>query len=91
MEPKQITLHKIPLSTFIDLLVEVESTGAAFIDIIGIPDIEQDVIGIAVKDEYIVEEEEEHDDDLKNTSSDDYVIKKQIKLTDDDISKLIDE
>jgi hypothetical protein len=88
MEPRQITLHKIPLSTFIDLLVEVESSGAAFIDIIGIPDVEQDVIGIAVKDEYIVEEDEEEEN---NESSEKYVIQKQIKLTDDDISKLIDE
>lgn len=88
MKQKQIILHKIPLSTFIDLLVEVENTGAAFIDIIGIPDIEQDVIGIAVKDEYIITEDEEENN---NKSFDEYVIKKQIKLTDDDISKLIDE
>lgn len=88
MKQKQIILHKIPLSTFIDLLVEVENTGAAFIDIIGIPDIEQDVIGIAVKDEYIITEDKEENN---NKSFDEYVIKKQIKLTDDDISKLIDE
>lgn len=91
MEPKQITLHKIPLSDFIDLLVEIESTGASFIDIIGIPDVEQDIIGLAVKDEYIIVEEEEDDASTIDSDNDGYVIKKQIKLTDDDISKLIDE
>lgn len=85
MEPNKIKLTKIPLEAFINALEQVWESGANFIDIIAIPDVEQDVIGIAVRDEYMeVLEEEEYEDEYNND------VKKIVKLTDDDISKLLD-
>lgn len=85
MEPNKIKLTKIPLEAFINALEQVWESGANFIDIIAIPDMQQDVIGIAVRDEYMeVLEEEEYEDEYNND------VKKIVKLTDDDISKLLD-
>lgn len=85
MEPKKIKLTKIPLEAFINALEQVWESGANFIDIIAIPDVQQDVIGIAVRDEYMeVLEEEEYEDEYNND------VKKIVKLTDNDISKLLD-
>jgi hypothetical protein len=89
---EKITLEKIPLNHFISILVELYESGANFVDITGTPNVEQDVIGISVKDEYIFdidEEEDDDDDDQENNKK--YVIEKHIKLTDDDLLKLIEE
>lgn len=84
MEPKKIKLTKIPLEAFINALEQVWESGANFIDIIAVPDVEQDVIGIAVRDEYMMDIDEEGDD------NEEYKIQKNIKFTEDDISKLLD-
>ncbi len=95
---EKITLEKIPLNHFISILVELYESGANFVDITGTPNVEQDVIGISVKDEYIfdVDEEEYDDDDDEQEENNEnenkkYIIEKQIKLTDDDLLKLIEE
>lgn len=84
---KEITLYKIPLEALIDALTSVYEKGADFIDIIAIPNEIQTMIGIAVKDEYIFSDEEEEEEE-NNIDFENYVIKKNIKLTDDDVSKL---
>lgn len=75
---KKIRLTKIPLAAFIAALEEVWESGADFIDIIAVPNVDQDCIGIIVRDEYISMEEEGEEE------------KKIIKITEDDISKLLD-
>jgi hypothetical protein len=86
MEPRKIKLTKIPLEAFINALEQVWESGANFIDIIAIPNVEQDVIGIAVRDDYkeIIDEDNYENENLPN-------VKKIIKLTDKDISKLLEE
>ena len=61
-----VTLKKIPLEAFIQMLVELYDKGADYIDIIGKPDEEQDVISIIVKFEYIDPENNlfESDEDI---------------------------
>ena len=81
---KEVKLQKIPLEAFIEALVQLYENGANFVDIIGIPDVDQDIIGLAVKNEYLVDLEEEDDDD----EEEEYKIKKQVMLTDDDITRL---
>ncbi len=49
----QIKLEKIALDEFLELLLKLQKKGALYIDIIGTPDEEQDIMGIAVRDEYI--------------------------------------
>jgi hypothetical protein len=81
---KEVKLQKIPLEAFIEALVQLYENGANFVDIIGIPDVDQDIIGLAVKNEYLVDLEEDDDDD----EEEEYKIKKQVMLTDDDITRL---
>jgi hypothetical protein len=87
---KEVKLQKIPLERFIDILVDLWENGADFIDIIGIPNVDQDSINIAVKEEYIncleVMEEDEEDFPIER---EEYKIKK-ILLTEDDLEKLTD-
>ena len=73
---RELRLSKIYLKEFIDVLVNIYNEGADFIDLIGIPDVEQDTIRIEVKNEYLADEAEEGDN--------------MEKLTDDDINGLID-
>lgn len=63
MESNEIRLNKIPLKRFIDALVEVYKTGADYIDIVGKADVEQDSIGIIVKESYLSDEDEIREDD----------------------------
>lgn len=84
---KEVKLQKIPLEAFIEALVHLYENGANFVDIIGVPDVDQDVIGLAVRNEYMVSPEEidEYDDEEEE---EEYKIEKQVKLTDDDIRRL---
>jgi hypothetical protein len=52
----------------------VYNQGADFIDIVGIPDEDQDIIGIHVREEYFsddLEEEEEEDEETEGLSDED--------------------
>jgi hypothetical protein len=53
MKQKNLTLQKIWLPSFIDILIEMYDRGANYVDIIGYPDGKQDTIQIIVKEEYL--------------------------------------
>lgn len=60
MENRQeVTLKKIPLKLFIEVLTDAWNKGADYVDIIGIADQFQDNIGIAIKEDYYNQEERE--------------------------------
>jgi hypothetical protein len=82
---KEVKLQKIPLEAFIEALVHLYENGANFVDIIGVPDVDQDVIGLAVRNEYMASPEEM---DEYEEEEEEYKIEKQVKLTDDDIRRL---
>ena len=69
-----VKFQKIPLKGLIETLQEVYNQGADFIDIVGIPDEDQDIIGIHVREEYFsddLEEEEEEDEETEGLSDED--------------------
>ena len=80
-ERKQIKLHRIPLKDFLDILESFYEVGADYVDIIGVPDEEQDSIGVAVKPEYFNKEDIE-----ESTES-----PEENKLSDDNISNFISD
>ena len=69
---KKVKFRKIPLKLFIDTLMMVYESGAEFVDIVGVQNIEQDIVTIKVKDEYMINNMEKPDDvDLINDKFDD--------------------
>ena len=75
-----VKFQKIPLKGLIETLQEVYNQGADYIDIVGIPDEDQDIIGIHVREEYLsddLEDEEEGQDE------------NQEGLSDEDLNQLI--
>lgn len=59
---KIITLQKIPIKNLMEILSELYNDGADYIDISGVPNIEQDVISISVREEYMNQDEEYNGD-----------------------------
>lgn len=82
MENKEVTLKKIPLKIFIDILQDAWNNGADYIDIIGMANEIQDNIAIAVREEYMnTDPEEELEVDVEFDEKKD--------LSDDDLNQLI--
>jgi len=80
MENRQeITLKKIPLKLFIEVLTDAWNKGADFVDIIGVPDELQDNIGIAIKEDYYT----------KGNDKDDVEIDPSKDLDDNELNQLI--
>jgi len=67
---KIITLQKIPIKNLMEILSELYDDGADFIDISGMPNVEQDVISIFVREEYM-NQDEEYDEERNSDLSDD--------------------
>jgi hypothetical protein len=82
MENNEVTLKKIPLKIFIEILQDAWDRGADYIDIIGVPDAIQDNISIAIKEEYMHHEEDggSEEEDRTEDSKD---------ITDEDLNQLI--
>lgn len=59
---KIITLQKIPIKNLMEILSELYNDGADYIDISGVPNVEQDVISIFVREEYMNQDEEYNGD-----------------------------
>jgi hypothetical protein len=92
-----VSLNKIPLKVLLDALEQLYEMGADYIDIIGVNNIEQDTIALAVKQEYMCPEYEEgensdgeyeeYEEEEENTTP---PIKKiNIKLSDEDLNQLL--
>lgn len=80
----EVTLRKIPLKIFIEVLTDAWNKGADFVDIIGTANELQDNIGIAIKEEYYTKgDKEENDFDIE------VEIDPSKKLDDEDLNQLI--
>jgi hypothetical protein len=89
---KEVRLKKIPLEIFLKTLEELYLFGLDYIDIIGTPGEEQDVIGIVYSLDYMSKElhdrvDESLDEFIKDEEENQY--KKDIKLSDDDLNQII--
>ena len=80
----EVTLRKIPLKIFLEVLTDAYNRGADYIDIIGTPNELQDNIGIAIKEDYYTKgDNEEYDFDVE------VEIDLSKKLDDNDLNQLI--
>ena len=86
---KEVRLKKIPLEIFLDALEELYNMGLEYIDIVGINGEEQDTIGLAYSKDYMTQD---LNDDIQKALDEiekyDNEIKKDIKLSDDDLNQL---
>ena len=85
MENREVKIQKIPLDRLIETLVDLYNKGIDYVDIAGVPGLDQDRMAIVFTREYMTEEGK------KNFGEEDE-LNFQIgpsKLTDDDINQLI--
>lgn len=55
----QLTVNKVPLEDFINLLINLYEEGANFIDMTGINEDNKDFVRVIVRDEYMEKEKKE--------------------------------
>lgn len=79
----EVTLRKIPLRIFIEVLTDAWNRGADYVDIIGTADELQDNIGIAIKEDYYTK------GDKEETSFDIEIDSSNQNLDDEDLNQLI--
>lgn len=91
----EVRLKKIPIDMFLQVLTEIYERGVDYFDIIGIPDEEQDTISIIYSADYMSKDAEAEmtkaiEDFIDNLEDEDFPqeIKKDIKLSDDDLNQL---
>lgn len=85
MENREVKIQKIPLDRLIETLVDLYNKGIDYVDISGMPGIDQDRMAIVFTKDYMTEEGK------KNFGEDDELDLEigPSKLTDDDINQLI--
>jgi hypothetical protein len=85
MENREVKIEKIPLDRLIETLVDLYNKGIDYVDIAGMPGIDQDRMAIVFTRDYMTEEGK------KNFGEDDELDLEigPSKLTDDDINQLI--
>ena len=84
---KEIILRKIALQKFIETLVNIYNSGADYVDIIGTPDDNQDIISIVVHEEYLSKDEDEIE--FIDEKEEEYIEPNNKPLSDEDINELI--
>ena len=81
-EENVVELRKIPLEGFIETLQDIYNRGADYIDIVAKPNVNQDVISIIIKPEYIDPENNFFEEDLS-------IYPKDVPLSNFDLNSLI--
>jgi hypothetical protein len=85
---KELRLKKIPLELFLDALDELYAMGVEYVDIVGTLGEEQDTIGLMYCKEYMNQEFIDQFDENIDKFIEEEMIKKDIKLSDDDLNQL---
>ena len=77
---KEVKLLKVPINSLIDILNDLYNQGVDYVDIIGIHNVEQDILGIRYNENYLTPQ------------SDDEIISSDLflnPLSDEDINQII--
>lgn len=85
---KELRLKKIPLELFLDALDELYAMGVEYVDIVGTLGEDQDTIGLMYCKEYMNQEFIDQFDENIDKFIEEEMIKKDIKLSDDDLNQL---
>jgi hypothetical protein len=83
---EQLTIKKIPLDGFIDLLMDIYNKGVDYIDITGVTDEHNDKMAISFTAEYMMEGAEENFSDIPPLDVKDLLNK---TLSEEDLDQLI--
>lgn len=83
---EQLTIRKIPLDGFIDLLMDLYNKGVDYIDITGVADEQNDKMAISFTSDYMMEGAEEQ---FENTPPLDIKNFLNKKLSEEDLDELI--
>jgi len=83
---EQVSIKKIPLDGFIDILMDLYNKGVDYIDITGITNSESDKMAISFTAEYMMEGSEENFEDAPSLDMKDLLNK---KLSQEDLDELI--
>jgi hypothetical protein len=83
---EQVSIKKIPLDNFIDILMDLYNKGVDYIDITGVTDDESDKMAISFTSEYMMEGAEEEFKDMPQLDMKDLLNK---KLSQEDLDQLI--
>ena len=81
---KQVRFRKVPLEMLIETLTHLYNSGANYIDIVGVEDVERDVVTISVKNVYMDDGRDSYDIPNNVEFIND-------KLSDEDINNLLYE
>jgi hypothetical protein len=83
---EQLTIKKVPLDTFIDILMDLYNKGVDYIDISGVTNDHSDKMAISFTSEYMMEGAEEEFKDIPSLDIKDLLNQ---KLSQEDLDQLI--
>jgi hypothetical protein len=87
---KPITIKKVHLDSFIEILIDLYDKGVDYVDIIGMNSDVQDSIGISFSKDYMNSELADNFDKINTPVKSETIEKKiNIKLSDDDLNQLL--
>lgn len=87
---KPITIKKVHLDSFIEILIDLYDKGVDYVDIIGVNNEVQDSIGISFSKDYMNSEHTENFDKINVPVKTETIEKKiNINLSDDDLNQLL--
>lgn len=83
---EQLTIKKVPLDSFIDILMDLYNKGVDYIDITGVTNDHSDKMAISFTSEYMMEGAEEEFKDMPSLDVKDLLNQ---KLSQEDLDQLI--
>jgi len=83
---EQLTIKKVPLDSFIDILMDLYNKGVDYIDITGVTNDHSDKMAISFTSEYMMEGAEEEFKDIPSLDIKDLLNQ---KLSQEDLDQLI--